>query len=217
MDIAVQRDPLHPTSHHWRGANLHFMGFFDEAIAEQQRCLEIDPLYSNCLVYLTHALHSLGRHEEAMTRYERLLERSKLVRIAIEVPAFLLGGNRSAALIAAYGVQGLQGAPIIEWIRALENMEADNTRGLAKFDAWATENNVDLSQYPEILAAFGAYGRIRRAMILEPWYWFPTYKGFRASPEFKTFVRTGGYLDYWRAKGFPPQCQPIGADDFKCD
>jgi hypothetical protein len=23
--------------------------------------------------------------------------------------------------------------------------------------------------------------------------------------------------EYWRAHGFPPQCRPVGADDFACD
>jgi len=106
---------------------------------------------------------------------------------------------------------------VIEWIRALENIEGDNSLGLAKFDAWANENAVDLSRYPEILAAFRAHDRMPLSRVEEPWYWLSIYKDYRASPAFKRSMKHFGIFDYWRAKGFPPQCRPIGSDDFECD
>jgi len=26
-----------------------------------------------------------------------------------------------------------------------------------------------------------------------------------------------GIYDYWLVAGFPPQCRPVGEDDFECD
>ena len=47
--------------------------------------------------------------------------------------------------------------------------------------------------------------------------WDPMMRGYRQSPEFKYFIRESGVFDYWREAGFPPQCGPLGQDDFECD
>jgi TolB-like protein/Tfp pilus assembly protein PilF len=36
-------------------------------------------------------------------------------------------------------------------------------------------------------------------------------------PRWKEQVRRDGILGLWRTRGFPPQCRPLGADDFECD
>ncbi|MGA8278783.1 MAG: hypothetical protein WB784_11395 [Rhodanobacteraceae bacterium] len=40
---------------------------------------------------------------------------------------------------------------------------------------------------------------------------------FRNSPDFKKLIERLGVAEYWRKKGFPPQCRAVGADDFICD
>jgi len=34
---------------------------------------------------------------------------------------------------------------------------------------------------------------------------------------FKALVRKAGLVDYWRARGWPDVCHPVGADDFACE
>jgi tetratricopeptide (TPR) repeat protein len=43
--------------------------------------------------------------------------------------------------------------------------------------------------------------------------------GFRNSPGFKHKhkLERSGVLAYWRPHGFPPQCHPVGKQDFECD
>lgn len=217
FQMALERDPKNQTMHHWRGVSLLHMGFFEESVAEQQVCLDIDPNSAICLFYMSFALQCLGRHEEASDVFAKMLEYSGMYGILVEVPALLLMGDKTAALVASRGLEELSGAPVAEWIEAMENEDADIEFGLAKFDLWAAENEVDLSQYPELLAAFGAYDRIEYSVVGEPWYWLPTYKNFRASPQFKWMIREFGRLEFWQTRGFPPQCRPLGADDFECD
>jgi hypothetical protein len=38
----------------------------------------------------------------------------------------------------------------------------------------------------------------------------------RKTPQFKTLMQRAGFVDYWRAKGWPPQCHPTTGDDFEC-
>jgi hypothetical protein len=40
---------------------------------------------------------------------------------------------------------------------------------------------------------------------------------WRNSPGMKHKLERMGAVAYWRAKGFPPQCHPVGAKDFNCD
>ena len=39
----------------------------------------------------------------------------------------------------------------------------------------------------------------------------------RKTERFKALMRANGMLDYWRAKGWPDLCRPVGAADFVCD
>jgi adenylate cyclase len=47
--------------------------------------------------------------------------------------------------------------------------------------------------------------------------WAPPFAPVRKTERFKTFVREAGFVTYWRAKGWPDLCRPLGADDFVCD
>jgi hypothetical protein len=47
--------------------------------------------------------------------------------------------------------------------------------------------------------------------------WHPTCESVGRTAWFKTVVRDLGFVDYWRARGWPAQCRPAGADDFVCD
>jgi TolB-like protein len=47
--------------------------------------------------------------------------------------------------------------------------------------------------------------------------WWPTPSSVRKTERFKTFVRDAGLVDYWRARGWPDLCKPVGANDFTCE
>jgi TolB-like protein/DNA-binding SARP family transcriptional activator/Tfp pilus assembly protein PilF len=47
--------------------------------------------------------------------------------------------------------------------------------------------------------------------------WHPSYAPVRKTERFKTYVRKAGLVEYWRAKGWPEFCRPVGADDFACE
>jgi hypothetical protein len=38
----------------------------------------------------------------------------------------------------------------------------------------------------------------------------------RKTERFKAYVRKAGLVDYWRARGWPDLCRPVGTDDFVC-
>jgi hypothetical protein len=47
--------------------------------------------------------------------------------------------------------------------------------------------------------------------------WLPEYAPLRKTDRFKAYVRKIHLVDYWRARGWPDLCRPVGADDFVCD
>ena len=48
--------------------------------------------------------------------------------------------------------------------------------------------------------------------LLEP----PMAARYLADPRAKPLLRDAGFVDYWRAKGWPALCRPLGEDDFEC-
>jgi len=47
--------------------------------------------------------------------------------------------------------------------------------------------------------------------------WSPEFAQVRKTERFKAWVRKSGLVDYWKARGWPDLCRPIGTDDFVCD
>ena len=48
-------------------------------------------------------------------------------------------------------------------------------------------------------------------------FWLPLYAPLRKTERFKALMRKAGLVDYWRARGWPDLCRPVGAEDFVCD
>lgn len=53
--------------------------------------------------------------------------------------------------------------------------------------------------------------------ISATWFWHPTYEAVRKTARFKAVMRDFGFVDYWRARGWPAQCRAAGAAAFVCD
>lgn len=47
--------------------------------------------------------------------------------------------------------------------------------------------------------------------------WSPEFAPLRKTERFKAFVLNSGLVEYWRARGWPDLCHPVGSDDFACD
>jgi adenylate cyclase len=53
--------------------------------------------------------------------------------------------------------------------------------------------------------------------ISTTWFWHPTYAAVRKTARFKHVVRDLGLVEYWLARGWPPQCRSTGGNDFACE
>ena len=67
-----------------------------------------------------------------------------------------------------------------------------------------------LLEFNERSIAANYYGELFR----DPWS--PPAAALRKTEAFKTFVRKARFVEYWRARGWPDACHPVGAGDFAC-
>ncbi len=73
----IALNPNQPLLHHWRSLNLLAMGRLDDARAEMQRALQLDPLQLITNVNLGRIDYYQGRYDEAIKQYQRALDLDK--------------------------------------------------------------------------------------------------------------------------------------------
>jgi TolB-like protein/DNA-binding SARP family transcriptional activator len=64
-------------------------------------------------------------------------------------------------------------------------------------------------EFPERAVKEGDFASMQLA-------WRPTAASLRKTERFKALMRNAGLVDYWRARGWPDLCHPVGANDFVC-
>ena len=216
---ALEKDPKNSSAWLWQGLRQMELGFMEEAIASLNQCLAIDAGYLNCHQHLAYTYLLKGDVETALELSNETIEHLFHSTNDGFVSTYVRTGHRNLALYIADAKLESGGAPVIEWIRAIENPNADNSAGFARLKDWErhTDSEIKLTWVPSIYLTFRAY----EELIENPeWatyvFWHPDGDEFRTTPQFKALVRELGVYEYWQAQGFPPQCKPIGDDDFEC-
>jgi len=161
--------------------------------------------------------------------------------------ALWLDGQNDAAIAHLKAVSGVQGARTLAMIYASMGsydeaadalMATPSTETvvqamrLLRTAPAKTDNPQTLpalgSQYAWVYLAVGAESRVldnyetllgggRLPGQEMGWLWHPSYAPVRKTERFKAFARKAGFVDYWRAKGWPDQCRATTGDDFVCD
>jgi len=216
---AIEKDPKNTTAWLWQGLGQMQAGFIDQAMASLQQCLAIDSGYQNCRQHLASAYLVKGDVETALKLCNETLEHMFSSVSDALVSTYVRNGQRYLALFIADSRLGSAGAPVIEWIRAIENPNADNSSGFARLKDWErqTSSGINLSSTTPMFLSFRAYDELAENPVQAAYsLWHPDGDEFRTTTQFKAVIRQLGVFDYWRARGFPPQCKPIGDDDFEC-
>jgi len=221
LDMALANDPKNTTAWLWSGIFNKGLGYADKAIRDFQRCLDIDPGYLNCKQHQAQAYLNNGETEQAMALFSETIEANFHSQDGPFIPMAVTSGQRLLALYMANQWTRDRYAPVIDWIEALENPNADHTAGLHRFEQWAERVGDDINIYVGTLLAFKAYDyfvKPNSMPISEPAeIWNPNWAEFRQTSYFKQYARNNNVLAYWRQTGFPKQCRPLGEDDFECD
>ncbi len=219
VSAALEKDPMNTTAWLWQGLRQKQSGFIEESIVSMERCLEIDPGYLNCRQHMADAYLIKSMNKKALAINDQVLESNFHSKSEAFVQIYVQTGHRNLALLIAEKKFGSDNAPVIEWIRAIENPDGDNSAGYARMKDWErrTTTGLKLTNIPNLPLSFKAYDDLAAASLDSMWIlWYPEADEFRKTPQFKKVIRDNGILAFWLERGFPPQCRPIGDDDFEC-
>jgi adenylate cyclase len=242
---AIQLDPNSPDANLGQAAFYDFISR-RYALAEDfySKALALDPDIPDALEYHGEMLLTLGRVKEGLALSQRLQALEPFIPYyACEfAEALWLNGQDDAAIAILKDNRGRPGcrAGILPQIYAslgryreaadlMKNVE-DAARLLrtAPAKTAAPQSLPQLGPLNWIYLYIGVPER-----ILEDWeegakagfpldqigqyVWHPSYALLRKTERFKNLVRAGGYVDYWKVRGWPEFCHPTTGDDFACD
>ena len=217
---ALARNPKNTTAYLWRMVVFLDLGYFDRAERDARQCLEIDPAYDICRSFQALAALFRGDTTRALEIHETALRHGFYGNVDPFLYFYAATGAERTALIAIAAnnaARGTNQATVYEY-QALTDpaFDYDAEKTLieqAYIPAGATEAEWS-PDHPNLLFLYRQYDQIRATDL--PVWWFPYPVEFRNSPHRKRLMRETGMHEYWRKYGFPPQCEPVGEDDFEC-
>jgi tetratricopeptide (TPR) repeat protein len=215
LSRAIEHDGTNATAFAWRAMNSAALGYFDIAIQDYQRCLDIDPAYDLCRWHLAIVYLYLGRTDDALRFYEVGLESGYTLHHAAFAPAAAARGDRLGAL----SILAAQYQADPQLIRPLFRALTDPTFGdRDRQDALPLVNTAKNTHtfIPTALWMLKAYDKIIADNYDPPIWWARDDAAWLKSQGRKRAMQHWHLPEYWRKHGFPPQCKPIGESDFEC-
>jgi adenylate cyclase len=224
---AIAADPQATTAHLWLAQAWRELGFFDRAAAAADRCLDIDPNYPVCIITRAEIATMQGSYDEVLARLMKSFETSHQE----SYPQFLgIAARQGDEVLLTLMLRELADivGPGSRWMvpelrRALSDEDYDRDAALARFEARLRAEHPESpgAADPYVVTAwrlaFRAYDRIPLITGSLGWWWGVGYPGLAESPHRREAMIQARLPDYWREHGFPPQCRPVGADDFACE
>lgn len=211
---AIEHDATDATVYAWRAQNYIALGYFDRAIADNQRCQDIDPAYELCRRFLAMAYLYMGRTDEALRLLEIGLQNGYLFTDITFVTAVAARGDRFGVL----DILSRQFQDDPQLIRPLSRALMDRTfndRDRQEAVALAQRAKNSLTFVPSALLILKEYEAIPSSDIVPP-VWWARDDAWLKSQGRKQLMQSWHLPEYWRKHGFPPQCKSIGEADFEC-
>jgi TolB-like protein/Tfp pilus assembly protein PilF len=213
---SIEIDPNNATTYNWRGLTYSSFGMLDQAKKDFQRCLELEPLYSACYSNVSSSAFMQD------TEYAEEIMNKGLDKDIINIQYLNLSWLAKYRKESLFKIVINQRENLANWRRADElyqaylNPEQNHRQLIDDILAFHKRNNQnDSISVPLriILVPIGAFELDPDAASM----WGFGHHTYRQSDEFKNYVKRSGIYQYWLEMGFPPQCKPLGADDFECE
>ena len=218
LDRSIELDPDNPTHYLWRGIHYSELGFQNESIADIRHSLELDPAYELCRRHLGLTYAIINEDELAVSLFGQSVEHAFTGAQTQYLQRFMSRGERLvAAMILVTQFDEDSTFPATAVLDAMEFPHRDHSRGLAKLLNWLDNSGLSAASNPLLMAVFKAYHLAEPERFQNRWVWLEENTDFRASEYFVPYMDKIGVPAYWREKGFPPGCRPVGEEDFECD
>jgi hypothetical protein len=214
-------DPYHADAMQWHSILLSTVGRVKEAVVLQQQLLALEPLVPGYRLDAAEALWLDGETDAAIA----MLKELPLGGAKVDLAAVYASQRRykDAADVLLTIPVALPNQPLAEQVT-----EAARLLRNAPAVATSPQSLPGLGTLSFVYLHAGAPER-----ILEPYeewaeagyvvdigfnfLFHPSYSSVRKLDRFKAYARRAGFAEYWRAKGWPQFCRPLGADDFVCE
>jgi len=218
-DRAIEADPNNATARLWRSIQWMNLGFFEPAIADQNRCLVIDPAYENCRRFRALSLQFMGRTDDALAVFLTGAENGFIRNRGLSFVRSLLDRGQKATAVMLMTID----LKSPDWQQAM--FEFHRTGRAPATVREVVEGSDDPGRYHAmhylLLGAYDLAAEIPEISESTLAFWDPTLPGLRNSGAFKRILNRFGIPAYWREYGYPPMCRPLvgdqGEDDFECD
>jgi TolB-like protein/Tfp pilus assembly protein PilF len=214
-DRALAINPHDASALNWRGLSYANLGYLDIALKDFTACVEAEPYYSPCIGNQLLTLGSLGRDAEAVALYKAALRNGSAMIYFPPIGSFARQEEEMALLSAFNAPEMLFGwhrhGELYDALRQPETVHLELATDILNFQ----KNAGELQTLSRLILAIrlGDYNRT----LVNAEFWDAGFKNYRQTDNFKDGIKQSGIFDYWRKNGFPPQCKPVGKDDFVCD
>ncbi|HUE62984.1 MAG TPA: TIR domain-containing protein [Rhizomicrobium sp.] len=214
---ALLLDPKNVLTLHFYAHDLSGVGRLKEALEIRQKLVILDPLDSRMKANLAHVLAMNGQFDSAIAM-------TKKTPTAFVGPAsvYAAAGRFKEAADALLKVPP----------RYYPTGTVETAMRLLRVAPTRVASPQDIPAFPADLNFIYLYvGAASRALEYSEAevkngyvstnvtddFWYPAAAPLRNTERFKTLMRKVGFVKYWRARGWPDLCHPVGADDFACN
>jgi len=218
LDLAIQADLKNATAYLWRAIINLQLGYFDAADADIKRCLKIDPAYGNCRK--REALIALIQGDEPRA-IDRFMDAEIHGNGSISSrfgPALVHSGHRYAVFVALAALfDRLEVKDTPPYALILDALGGATLRAdqIAQINDFLSSNDLKKKYFQTLMLATRQFDQVfvsRYGAML----WQPPLLDPAAEQHFKRLAADLKAPQYWRKHGFPPQCKPLGVDDYVC-
>ena len=214
LDRALEIEPRNASALTWRGLRFVLLGELEKALADFDACIRYEPYYEPCVENQYAVLAALGRDEEALDAFGAALDNSTAKLFYAHLPLLARMNEELAFKSAANDPTLLDGWREHKALyQAYRNPDEDHSELIKSIRAHMRAKGNSAIDMEWIVLPIGGVVRVPDPLML----WDKSAQQYRQTHEFKWYMREVGALDYWREFGFPPQCRPVGGDDFECD
>jgi TolB-like protein len=225
---ALQRDANDPELMNAYANDLWELGYLTEALVVRERQHVLEPLVPIYNFLRAETLAADGKVEQALRDWLAVAPKSSAGIPAgrrLILPAYAWLGRFDDAmehLSNNGGQSGFDGAltqtqidVAVQVLRAAANKRAPPAQ-LPDFCRSELRWVYAYTSTPERMLDC-AENEVKAGHGVSRTIWWPMTSGLRKTERFKTLMRDAGFVDVWRARGWPDLCRPIGADEFVCD
>jgi hypothetical protein len=201
---------------------LFSIGRLKEGLVMAQRLHAMEPFVPIYTQYVGVALQLNGQDEASIPLLQSIPPETSAQRVAVLARAYAIGGRYSQAADAILTVNAsrVTRGSIDEAAQRIR-MASERPRSQDTLPSLLGEFSLmypflgaldRVMEFPERAAAINFMGQVAITQL-----WYPAHAPIRKTERFKQLVRKIGLVDYWKAKGWPPQCHPTAGDDFACE